>query len=108
HHHLYRCYAAHRVLRSFPPRRSSDLLASQVGSLGEGLAGDPRRARKLNREAESCASVVSIWSTPSRAAMSASCSSAPTCRRTCRSEEHTSELQSRGQLVCRLLLEKKH
>src|SRR5207253_11194060 len=26
----------------------------------------------------------------------------------CRSEEHTSELQSRGQLVCRLLLEKKN
>src|SRR5690625_7958151 len=25
----------------------------------------------------------------------------------CRSEEHTSELQSRGHLVCRLLLEKK-
>src|SRR5437870_9515639 len=32
----------------------------------------------------------------------ASCSS-----RTARSEEHTSELQSRGHLVCRLLLEKK-
>src|SRR6266508_2611067 len=28
-------------------------------------------------------------------------------RETCRSEEHTSELQSRGHLVCRLLLEKK-
>src|SRR5437660_5985545 len=28
-------------------------------------------------------------------------------RFTCRSEEHTSELQSRGHLVCRLLLEKK-
>src|SRR5437870_11100508 len=28
-------------------------------------------------------------------------------RRTPRSEEHTSELQSRGHLVCRLLLEKK-
>src|SRR5437870_11141264 len=28
-------------------------------------------------------------------------------RRRCRSEEHTSELQSRGHLVCRLLLEKK-
>src|SRR5690625_7153630 len=28
-------------------------------------------------------------------------------RRTARSEEHTSELQSRGHLVCRLLLEKK-
>src|SRR5690625_7656088 len=28
--------------------------------------------------------------------------------RVARSEEHTSELQSRGQLVCRLLLEKKN
>src|SRR5207253_6272541 len=28
-------------------------------------------------------------------------------RPACRSEEHTSELQSRGHLVCRLLLEKK-
>src|SRR3954465_365548 len=27
---------------------------------------------------------------------------------TCRSEEHTSELQSHDNLVCRLLLEKKH
>src|SRR5690625_6315205 len=29
------------------------------------------------------------------------------CSQRSRSEEHTSELQSRGQLVCRLLLEKK-
>src|SRR5690625_5428720 len=29
-------------------------------------------------------------------------------KKTERSEEHTSELQSRGHLVCRLLLEKKH
>src|SRR5436305_8924051 len=29
------------------------------------------------------------------------------CRRCCRSEEHTSELQSRPHLVCRLLLAKK-
>src|SRR5690554_7046241 len=29
------------------------------------------------------------------------------CKRKCRSEEHTSELQSRPHLVCRLLLEKK-
>src|SRR5206468_10625430 len=38
-----------------------------------------------------------------------SCSPArpPTCRRGQRSEEHTSELQSRSDLVCRLLLEKK-
>src|SRR6267378_5142016 len=31
----------------------------------------------------------------------------PACRRPSRSEEHTSELQSRRELVCRLLLEKK-
>src|SRR5947209_9154778 len=30
------------------------------------------------------------------------------CRAPCRSEEHTSELQSRQYLVCRLLLEKKN
>src|SRR5437588_11369752 len=36
--------------------------------------------------------------------------SAPRCRRnrTARSEEHTSELQSHSDLVCRLLLEKKN
>src|SRR6266508_3328047 len=38
------------------------------------------------------------WSSPGRAR-------APSCA--LRSEEHTSELQSRGHLVCRLLLEKK-
>src|SRR6266702_8722916 len=32
----------------------------------------------------------------------------PPTRPTWRSEEHTSELQSRGHLVCRLLLEKKN
>src|SRR5690242_21197372 len=44
---------------------------------------------------------------PGRAARAA----APRCRRparrACRSEEHTSELQSHVNLVCRLLLEKK-
>src|SRR5690625_6929443 len=35
-------------------------------------------------------------------------SGGPHAARPSRSEEHTSELQSRGHLVCRLLLEKKH
>src|SRR6266702_8665114 len=35
------------------------------------------------------------------------CASSAACSITRRSEEHTSELQSRGHLVCRLLLEKK-
>src|SRR5690625_5869966 len=39
---------------------------------------------------------------------SSSCASVARSRFCCRrSEEHTSELQTRGQLVCRLLLEKK-
>src|SRR5437870_11484749 len=42
---------------------------------------------------------------PSTIASSANSASA---RTTWRSEEHTSELQSRGHLVCRLLLEKKN
>src|SRR5258707_7452383 len=43
--------------------------------------------------------------TPSRA--SARCACSPSALRRERSEEHTSELQSRQYLVCRLLLEKK-
>src|SRR3712207_8394549 len=45
--------------------------------------------------------------TPS-SAPTASHSRPTACRAACRSEEHTSELQSRQYLVCRLLLEKKH
>src|SRR5690625_6826772 len=44
-------------------------------------------------------------STP--ASLAIHCGCATTASRTSRSEEHTSELQSRGHLVCRLLLEKK-
>src|SRR3712207_6974985 len=40
-------------------------------------------------------------------ARTAGCDHPPTLQRLLRSEEHTSELQSRQYLVCRLLLEKK-
>src|SRR5437660_8369569 len=42
-----------------------------------------------------------------RARLSVSSNRGPARRQSHRSEEHTSELQSRGHLVCRLLLEKK-
>src|SRR6266496_5472566 len=49
-----------------------------------------------------------LFRSPSAAARRASPASAPRpCRSRRRSEEHTSELQSRRDLVCRLLLEKK-
>src|SRR3712207_9015180 len=44
---------------------------------------------------------------PTSASSTATATSAPSPRRSSRSEEHTSELQSRQYLVCRLLLEKK-
>src|SRR5207253_9061791 len=70
-------YAHHRDLHSFPTRRSSDL----------GAASRHIRPRSKHWRREGAASSL----------------------RQCfeRSEEHTSELQSRGHLVCRLLLEKK-
>src|SRR5436309_5503761 len=73
-----RC-ADRRDLHSFPTRRSSDLGGAAAA------AGDAGGRRPFSRPARS-------WS---RA-------------RTPRSEEHTSELQSRENLVCRLLLEKKN
>src|SRR6266550_3342648 len=46
-------------------------------------------------------------SSPSSGSSSITCGKRPTPCSTKRSEEHTSELQSRLHLVCRLLLEKK-
>src|SRR5690606_42049632 len=95
----------HRDLHSFPTRRSSDLTPS--------------------RSAISCHDQPSerAFSTCSASRRSASTRSDRTARRPtsgsvllaasmstgsmARSEEHTSELQSRENLVCRLLLEKK-
>src|SRR5207253_9534544 len=70
-------------LPSFPTRRSSDLPFS-------GRSPAPSRSRSR------------CWSCSHGSASWRSSSIAP------RSEEHTSELQSRGHLVCRLLLEKKN
>src|SRR5690625_7950019 len=80
------------ALLSFPTRRSSDLstcAAQPIGSL-------PRPA-----------STACHRSSTSRVSGSTSSPSA-TVITSRRSEEHTSELQSRGHLVCRLLLEKKN
>src|SRR5690606_41471876 len=85
-----------RHLHSFPTRRSSDL---------------PRAARRAPSEYRSQTSR-HVWKCPAGSSLRT-----PACphrttrpsRRPCRrrSEEHTSELQSRENLVCRLLLEKK-
>src|SRR5690606_40603827 len=80
-----------RALHSFPTRRSSDLRGRLravgrplAGGLG-GLAARERAAHAVIQEAVGV-HVGAVWR---------------------RSEEHTSELQSRENIVCRLLLEKK-
>src|SRR5207247_6688025 len=74
----FRRSVAHRDLHSFPTRRSSDLSGGVLVRRG-GAFERLERAAGARRAAQ--------------------------IRR--RSEEHTSELQSRVDLVCRLLLEKK-
>src|SRR5690606_41632154 len=78
-----------RDLHSFPTRRSSDLFALIAGA----AAGDdvrPRLAAALDDGHDVVERELAARRAPAH-----------------RSEEHTSELQSRENLVCRLLLEKK-
>src|SRR5207253_10976545 len=83
-------YGDNRALHSFPTRRSSDLVwifqTTGAGAL---------RQKGLARASQGGLSVGDTYTINGFAAKN-------------RSEEHTSELQSRGHLVCRLLLEKKN
>src|SRR5690606_41613778 len=82
--------AAHRELHSFPTRRSSDLSAAPI-----------RAPDRVPRPPSTTA--------VSRVRLRVRVKPLGAASRTevARSEEHTSELQSRENLVCRLLLEKK-
>src|SRR5690242_21259870 len=84
-------YVARRHARSFPTRRSSDLSAGWCCT-SESLVG--RRGETSTR-------------TPARLTWSAARRTESAQLGAHRSEEHTSELQSHVNLVCRLLLEKK-
>src|SRR5690242_20950264 len=84
------CFGARRVLDSFPTRRSSDLVrrrqehpaaAAHLDAAAR-VRDDQLRRHRPRRDR-------------------------PACLPSPRSEEHTSELQSHVNLVCRLLLEKK-
>src|SRR5437773_667637 len=98
-----RCFQlnrSQRPLHSFPTRRSSDLAARQarehlgarrVQRAADRLPADPRPPRSRQSHAPNLR-----WRGPRAAG------------RGHRSEEHTSELQSHHDLVCRLLLEKKN
>src|SRR5438093_6507567 len=88
---FFQCYGDHRDLHSFPTRRSSDLAsAGHLSAQGRRQAvGDAVPATRLQEGRSPAGHHVGV---PARV----------------RSEEHTSELQSLTNLVCRLLLEKKN
>src|SRR5207237_3415549 len=90
---------AHLHLHSFPTRRSSDLPAEEVSGHEDG--DHEHQGRQDDFTMHFCSH------TPGSMADSAV---EPTCmvKSSWRSEEHTSELQSHLNLVCRLLLEKKN
>src|ERR1039458_10653574 len=68
-------------------------------------ATPPRRGQPCSGCGSTCAA---CWIPPRFTAWKTSDSPPINWRRPCRSEEHTSELQSLRHVVCRLLLEKKH
>src|SRR5438034_7694884 len=95
-------FAAPRDLHSFPTRRSSDLedlapfdLLYVPGGLGARMLMNDRRLLDYLR----------TWG--AERPLASVCTGALLLGRAGRSEEHTSELQSHSDLVCRLLLEKK-
>src|SRR5690625_7966160 len=87
---------ARRYLQSFPTRRSSDLL--RPGHRGV-VVGLPQRVARVVEAADD--------GDPGHPRDREPGPDAP-AQPPLRSEEHTSELQSRGHLVCRLLLEKQN
>src|SRR5699024_12140388 len=91
------CSAAHPDLPSFPTRRSSDLLRRIISTPRE--PGDQRLVPRRRRGPVAAASIAALALVGTGTAIWLAGDE--------RSEEHTSELQSRFDLVCRLLLEKK-
>src|SRR5438874_5343636 len=85
---------------SFPTRRSSDLPANE----GTGFAAAARAITRIAKEGRKYGISLGLISQRPTELSQAALSQ---CGTIFRSEEHTSELQSRRDLVCRLLLEKK-
>src|SRR5206468_13005281 len=102
---FFPCYGHPRDLHSFPTRRSSDLKVDEVWTLSPGEAGELEPA--LDPASPLLASPVDARRIRDLSATETERSFAPRDLLAGRSEEHTSELQSRSDLVCRLLLEKK-
>src|SRR5690625_6352088 len=103
---IFLSYPHYLVLHSFPTRRSSDLCRGAQGPNRGPATSEVTMPRKpavhdvvTLDELMTAADVADVLSISARTLAN--------WRSLNSSEEHTSELQSRGQLVCRRLLEKK-
>src|SRR5690606_40659332 len=103
-----RRFAAHRALHSFPTRRSSDLSIIGLGRIGnKDLAEELLRIPVPQSFQAPEFGTEGPHATPNSEIIPAHLAVRSLVRLgDVRSEEHTSELQSRENLVCRLLLEK--
>src|SRR5690606_41299254 len=88
------CSADHRYLHSFPTRRSSDLVGSRIDPVTRSVSVRAHIDNSSGMLRPGMLLTVSLALDSEEVTV-------------VRSEEHTSELQSRENLVCRLLLEKK-
>src|SRR5699024_12596901 len=93
---------------SFPTRRSSDLYGSTVASMRRADSSLRRPPGSRRTPARSSASVMDVIAALSTSTDRRGRAGRKHTHYPLRSEEHTSELQSRFDLVCRLLLEKKN
>src|SRR5262249_56771180 len=99
---FFHSYAALRALHSFPTRRSSDLFMNRTELVARELS--LLLNRTLREHSDLVLDLRDIRGNPFTGFRAVE----PHVRfRDGRSEEHTSELQSLTNLVCRLLLEKK-
>src|SRR5262249_59994406 len=96
----------HRSLHSFPTRRSSDLLVVYADTLVHGRVEDHPITLGVLAQQLAAHGMSLVDELKLGLAMMVTCN--PRLLRADRSEEHTSELQSLTNIVCRLLLEKKN
>src|SRR5207302_10747942 len=100
-------HSAHLVLHSFPTRRSSDLCGRTAMKLSAFSPSGDMRTCEVSLSICNSLPVLIPASAVTADIFEPRSNPASLPLNKPRSEEHTSELQSRENLVCRLLLEKK-